>query len=131
MIFVDTSIWYAANVPEDPDHDEARRLLLAATSGLVTTDYVVDELLTLLVARDQREIAVKIGDDFWIQKSCDLYWVKKQDVLAAWRTFVAFDDKNWSFTDCVSYAVMKQLGIVQAFALDEHFRQFGFATVRP
>jgi predicted nucleic acid-binding protein len=63
MIFVDTGIWYAANVEEDPDHDEARRLLLAATSELVTTDYVVDELLTLLIVRKHHDIAVQIGDD--------------------------------------------------------------------
>jgi predicted nucleic acid-binding protein len=42
MIFVDTGIWYAANVPEDPDHVSALELLLGATSDLVTTDYVVD-----------------------------------------------------------------------------------------
>jgi predicted nucleic acid-binding protein len=48
MIFVDTGIWYAANVSEDPEHAVARQLLLNATSSLVTTDYVIDELLTLL-----------------------------------------------------------------------------------
>jgi predicted nucleic acid-binding protein len=37
MIFVDTSIWYAANVTEDPDHDEASRLLLGASDPLITT----------------------------------------------------------------------------------------------
>jgi hypothetical protein len=45
--------------------------------------------------------------------------------------FVTFDDKAWSFTDCVSYTVMTQLGISEAFALDEHFKQFGIANVRP
>jgi predicted nucleic acid-binding protein len=73
MIFVDTSIWYAANVAEDPEHDDARRLLLGATSELVTTDYVIDELLTLLVARKHREVAVRIGPDFWAQKSCSSF----------------------------------------------------------
>jgi predicted nucleic acid-binding protein len=35
------------------------------------------------------------------------------------------------FVDCVSYAVMKRLGISEAYALDEHFKQFGFAAVKP
>jgi hypothetical protein len=51
--------------------------------------------------------------------------------LAAWQVFATFSDKRWSFTDCVSYAVMKRLQIAEAFALDEHFKQFGFATVKP
>jgi hypothetical protein len=51
--------------------------------------------------------------------------------LAAWQVFATFSDKRWSFTDCVSYAVMKRLQIAEAIALDEHFKQFGFATVNP
>ena len=45
--------------------------------------------------------------------------------------FDAYTDKKWSFTDCVSYAVMKRLGIREAFALDDDFRQFGFVSVKP
>jgi predicted nucleic acid-binding protein len=71
MIFVDTGIWYAANVLEDPDHHSARQLLLNATTNLVTTDYVIDELLTLLVARNHRDIAIRIGDDFWSETTSD------------------------------------------------------------
>lgn len=105
--------------------------MLGASSDLITTDYVVDELLTLLVSRSHRDIAVRIGEDFWTQTACDLEWAKEEDIWEAWRIFSTFDDKEWSFTDCVSYAVMKRLAIREAFALDEHFMQFGFATVRP
>lgn len=69
--------------------------------------------------------------DHPIQSSPDQVWVKEEDVWAAWKAFVSFDDKTWSFTDCVSYAVMLRRGIVEAFALDNHFKQFGFTTVRP
>jgi predicted nucleic acid-binding protein len=131
MIFVDTSIWYAANVAEDPDHAAARELLLSAASDLVTTDYVVDELLTLLVARKHRDVAVRIGGDFWAETCCRLEWCSERDVAEAWKVFLMFDDKAWSFTDCVSYAVMKRLAINEAFALDEHFKQFGFDVVKP
>ena len=131
MIFVDTSIWYAAHVSEDPAHPGARQLLRQATSDLITTDYVVDELLTLLIARQQRDVAVRIGDGFWSQSTCKLHWADKTDVLSAWEVFKSFDDKSWSFTDCVSYSVMSRLGISQALALDEHFRQFGFLVVKP
>jgi predicted nucleic acid-binding protein len=131
MILVDTGIWYAANVPEDSDHQVARQLLLNATSDLCTTDYVVDELLTLLVVRGHRAIAKRVGDEFWTQKACDLIWTQPSDIAAAWKVFVTFDDKTWSFTDCVSYTVMKRLGIVETFALDDDFRQFGFVDVKP
>lgn len=131
MIFVDTGIWYAANVAEDPNHEASRELLLEANSSLLTTEYIVDELLTLLVVRRHRDVAVRIGDEFWAQKPCDLVWTTRADIEAAWQLFKTFDDKAWSFTDCVSYAVMKRLDVREAFALDEHFKQFGFAVVRP
>lgn len=131
MIFVDTSLWYAAHVAEEPKHQESRQLLLANASGLLTSDYVVDELLTLLSVRGHRNIAERIGDDFWSEKVSRLHWSTRDDVAAAWRVFTTFNDKTWSFTDCVSYAVMKQLGIDEAFALDDHFRQFGFVRVLP
>jgi len=131
MIFVDTSVWYAASVREDPNHDEARQLLQGATADLLTTDYVVDELLTLLVVRKHRDIAVRIGSGFWTQQSCELARISHHDTQAAWEVFTTFDDKTWSFTDCVSYAVMKRLEIKEAFALDRHFKQFGFVAVNP
>jgi predicted nucleic acid-binding protein len=124
-------VWYAALVAEDTEHLLARSLFLEASSKFVTTDYVVDELLTLLVARHQRDVAVKTGERVWSGECCQLHWVMADDVAAAWKIFVAFDDKRWSFTDCVSYAVMKRLGINEAFALDDDFRQFGFVAVRP
>jgi len=131
MIFVDTGIWSSASVPEDPNHAVARKLLGEVAADLVTTDYVVDELLTLLVMHRHHQIANRIGGDFWSQKVCNLVYVNSSDIASAWDVFVRFNDKSWSFTDCVSYAVMKRMKIVNALALDEHFKQFGFASVSP
>ena len=131
MIFVDTSVWYAANVSEEAEHVIAAALVTEPRGRLVTTDYVIDELLTLLVARGYRPIAKELGGLFWSESVCQIIWVERADIDSAWQVFSAFDDKTWSFTDCVSYAVMKRPQITEAFALDEHFKQFGFADVRP
>lgn len=105
--------------------------MLSGTSEFVTTDYVVDELLTLLVAQKNRSVAVRIGNGFWDESTCKLEWTSRDDIAAAWKVFQQFDDKLWSFTDCISYVVMQRLGIREALSLDEHFRQFGFVTVKP
>jgi predicted nucleic acid-binding protein len=72
-----------------------------------------------------------LGSLLWTGAVCEIIWVARGDIEAAWEVFEAFDDKTWSFTDCVSYAVMKRLGINEAFALDDDFRQFGFVVVKP
>ena len=51
MIFVDTGAWFAAFVPNDADHAMADAWLETNTDLLVTTDYVIDELLTLMKMR--------------------------------------------------------------------------------
>jgi len=35
-------------------------------------------------------------------------------------------DKPWSLTDCISFVVMEQLGLVDALSADHHFEQAGF-----
>jgi predicted nucleic acid-binding protein len=52
------------------------------------------------------------------------------DLVDAYRVFCRYDDKAWSFTDCTSFVLMQRMRIVEAFALDEHFRQMpGIAVV--
>jgi predicted nucleic acid-binding protein len=131
LVFVDTGAWFARFVPSDPDLAAARAWFDGNTSPLVTTDYIVDELLTLLKARGEYQRAIEAGPLLLGGAVCDLEWVGPTDVANAWRVFSTYQDKGWSFTDCVSRAVMERLGITMAAAFDEHFRQFGTVAVVP
>jgi len=53
MIFVDSGAWFATAVPSDRRHVEARLWLAQNSEQLLTSDYVVDEILTLLRARGE------------------------------------------------------------------------------
>ncbi len=131
MIFVDTGAWYAAFVANDPDHAAAAAWFRKNTEPLFTTDYVLDELLTLLRVRREIPVALKIGPLLLDESLATLEFVLPQDVRQAWVVFQSFRDKEWSFTDCVSRVVMQRRGINEAFAFDDHFRQFGTVTVVP
>ncbi len=131
MIFVDTGAWFAAFVPNDPDHRAADTWLSQNTEPLVTTDYVVDELLTLLKRRGEFERSLRIGEEIRREQIARLEWVAPADWEAAWSVFRRFRDKQWSFTDCTSRVVIERLSIPTAFAFDDHFRQFGNVTVVP
>ena len=61
MIFVDTGAWFASVVPSDRDHAAATHWLNQNTQPLITTDYIVDETLTLLKARGQALRAMVYG----------------------------------------------------------------------
>jgi predicted nucleic acid-binding protein len=38
-------------------------------------------------------------------------------------------DKQWSLTDCISFVVMQDRGIVEALTGDHHFEQAGFTAL--
>jgi hypothetical protein len=130
-VFVDTGAWFAAFVPTDRDHARADQWLRQNDRPLVTTDYVLDELLTLLLVRGERERALRVGAALLDGSLADLHWMRREDIQQAWEIFRQFSDKGWSFTDCSSRVVMANLGITSAFAFDEHFRQFGIGPVLP
>ncbi len=131
MIFVDTGAWFAFSVPTDPDHASARALIDANREPLVTTDFVVDELLTLFRVRNQSHRAHQWLDDVYRAGAFDLVRITPADFERAMAIYRDFADKLWSFTDCTSFAVMERLAITKAFAFDQHFRQYGSLTILP
>jgi uncharacterized protein len=131
MIFVDTSVWFAMAVPSDQDHAAVAELLRQNTEPLLTTDYVVDETLTLLRARGYTQRALALGTEFFSGSIATLYYLTEADVQAAWGIFQKYQDKEWSFTDCASKVVIEQMKIMRAASLDHHFHQFGNIIVQP
>lgn len=76
----------------------------------------------------QTTIAFKQRIDIMVASQVlEIVWIDDAIANRSWQIFTKFNvDKEWSFTDCTSYAVMKQLNIAEAFTLDHHFAQMGF-----
>ncbi len=136
QVFVDTGAWDAIADSGDPNHELALlfRDEIAGQCRLITTNYVLDELFTLLLINVgyRRTVAFKRQLDALVQEGIlDAVWVSEDMVERAWDVFEQFNsDKRWSYTDCTSYVVMREHNIVEAFAFDHHFEQMGF-TRRP
>lgn len=92
---------------------------------LLTTDFVLDELLTLLKLRENYALAVAAGNTLLHKAVAKVEQVSEGDFIRAWEVFQQYHDKEWSFTDCTSKVVIERLGITHAFAFDSHFEQFG------
>lgn len=131
MIFVDSGGWFASVVTDDDDYKIARMWLKANKEPLFTTDYIVDETLTLLRARGENQKALEVGNLFFRGILAKIYYLSEEDILQTWRMFQQFSDKKWSFTDCSSKFVCEKFDITRAFSFDKHFRQFGTIIVVP
>ncbi|MEX0643304.1 MAG: PIN domain-containing protein [Pirellulales bacterium] len=131
MILVDTSAWYAAYVPSDPRHQEIAQLLAQHGKELFTTDFVIDETITLLRARGERSRAISFGKDLLISGVTPIEFVTLPDLVNAYQVLIQYRDKAWSFTDCTSLVVMQRLSNREVISLDEHFRQMPSVAVYP
>lgn len=131
MIFVDTSAWVAFTLVDDEYHQAAVHWLSQNSEPLLTTDFVFDEILTLIQARGQKQRAVGTGVLLFTEEMARFHRISSDQFGRAWQVFRDFKDKRWSFTDCTSKVVMDDLGISTAFTFDHHFRQFGNITVVP
>lgn len=131
MIFVDSGAWFAAFVPADVHHPWASAWLDGNTHPLMTTDYVVDETLTLLKSRGEHRRALDVARLLFGGHIATIHFLTESDIRAAFDVFTRYHDKDWSFTDCTSKVVMERLGLATAFAFDHHFHQFGSVAVFP
>jgi len=131
VIFVDTSAWFAYFFPLDAEHTRIKAYLVSRVEPLVTTDYCIDETLTLLLARGELRRALDAGRAFFHADIANLHFVTQDQIHRAWILFQQRAAAGWSFTDCTSKIVIDDLGIQKAATLDEHFRQFGNVTVVP
>jgi len=130
-VFVDTGAWFAMSVTTDPDHERAVSFATQCTQPLITTDYIVDELLTLFARRKHKPLALLWLSDVLHTGGCELISIDETTFREACDVYSQFVDKNWSFTDCSSLVVMRRYGIQHAFSFDEHFRQFATVQVFP
>jgi uncharacterized protein len=129
MDFVDTSAWFAYFVPTDSQHDRVRRYFHSVAAPVLTTDYCVDETLTLLLNREERRRALEAGRAFFETDVIHLHFLTNEQVRRAWILFQTHVSIGWSFTDCTSKVVMDELKIKTAVTLDAHFQQFGVQVV--
>ena len=131
-LFVDTAGWMACADAADPAHARAcaaRDAALRAGQALVTTDFVADETLTLIRMR----LGLAAASAWWqqVDGSSRLGWerIDSQRFERAREVFFQFRDKTFSFTDCTSFVVMRELRLTVALSTDRHFRQAGFQAV--
>ena len=134
-VFVDTWAWYALADSADVDHKLAQlanERLLNEGHTFVTTNFVLDEAVTLILYRLNHTAAVAFRHTVQQLMEAGLVELMRVDETheaAAWKIFEQYADQKFSYTDCTSFAVMSTLGLTHAFTADHHFVVMGFILV--
>lgn len=130
-IFVDTSMFYALVNQKDEFHHQAEDIwerLHSQKVKLLTSNYVLDETFTLIRSRRGRDLVDEFRKNLAGQHKIKIIRVLVTDEAKAWEWFL-LDWSDLSFTDCVSFALMKRLGVENVASFDNHFKRAGFKLV--
>lgn len=125
-LFVDTSAWFAYANRADREHRAVGAVLRSLAGRLTTSNFVLDETLTLCRYRLGHAAAMRVGEALQRSAEVDLVRVTAADERSAWTLFGERPDQRYSFTDCTSFVLMRRLGIGTALALDADFTTEGF-----
>lgn len=132
-LFLDSAFVIALVFKADQNHAEAQATWARVTGEhrqIVTTTFVLNEVVTFLNARGEHELAVEIGNLLFASPAIELVDVERSLVEDGWRFFAQHSDKKFSLTDCISFILMKQRNIGEALTFDAHFTQAGFQMLR-
>jgi uncharacterized protein len=127
----DTSGFFALIDKRDPMHGKAVRWVAKQRKRIrpVSTEWVIGETCTLLVARKRSHLVARFLD--YIDDSAALVLVNPDEMLlhAAKAMIRQQAEQGYSFVDCIGFCLMKERGIRNAFTTDTHYRKAGFSAL--
>jgi uncharacterized protein len=131
LVFVDTGAFAAFMNRNDEHHHEAltvSRKLATQQAQLITTNFIVAETHSLVLARRGRDLA--LATLARIDRTVEfIERIAMEDELQARVILERHDDKTYTYTDATSFAVMERLGLRDVFTFDRHFAQYGFSPL--
>jgi predicted nucleic acid-binding protein len=131
VIFVDTSFWAALYLHDDERHKESAALLLEhGDSTLVTSSHVRGETWTYLNRRVGHKTAQHFLDRLGRTSRLEVALVSEALEADALRWLRRHDEREYSFVDATSFALMRSLKLREALAFDGDFSAAGFVELR-
>lgn len=128
-LFLDTGALYAYFDKNDSEHSKVSSFLDSSADAFYTTNFIIDELVTLLRCRNFKVSQIKsFIENLREGEIAVILHVTPEIEDMSWEFLNKYRDHDFSFTDCTSFVIMKENGIKKACALDDHFKAAGFSV---
>jgi predicted nucleic acid-binding protein len=129
LIFADTFYFLALVNRRDVSHARAVEFGERPDLRLVTTTWVLTEVIDALSTPTHRTVAVALVRKLQNDRQVTIVSATQDWFDRGLELFEARADKAWTLTDCVSFTVMQSLGLTEALTADRHFEQAGFKAL--
>ena len=130
-VFVDSSAYLALLDTDDEHHNEAiatLQELAQARYRQFTTNVLLIESHALILSVLGRGRAAQFLTDME-ESNTVVIRARASDEARAKQILFQYTDKDFSFADATSFAVMERLAIRLAFTFDRDFAQYGFSVL--
>jgi uncharacterized protein len=128
-VFADTAFWLGLVVKQDQFHEQAQRWSLRIRGRITTTAAVLLETANALSRPAWRAHGVALIEHLQLRKDIDVIEFSSDLWRRGWDLYRQRPDKDWSLTDCISFVVMQDAGLVEALTTDDDYRQAGFRAL--
>ncbi len=132
VIFVDASAWIALADRDDSNHKKAAAVypsLLTANNRLITSNFVIAETYIVLLKELGQAAAISFLERVKTSPRITRVYSTEDIESEAQKMLGKYRDHDFSYTDAVSFIIMKRQKIGKAFAFDKHFLSAGFTVV--
>jgi predicted nucleic acid-binding protein len=131
-VFVDTAAWIALFNRRDALHHQTRQIMdrfRQQNIVLVSTEFLLLEVADAFSDSAIRGLTVEYINRLRRWKNLQIIPVSQSLLAEGWEIYSQRSDKDWGLTDCISFVVMTQENIAEAFTSDHHFQQAGFVKL--
>jgi uncharacterized protein len=130
-VFVDSSVYLALLDVDDEHHSQATQLVHQLAQQryrqFITNVLLIESHALILSVLGRRQAAQFLKD--MEESKTVIIRVRATDEERAKQILFQYDDKDFSFADAISFAVMERLDIRLAFTFDRDFAQYGLTVL--
>ena len=129
LVFADAFYFVARLNRRDQHHERVVAFSREFRSQILTTDWVLMEVADALAKSECRSRIRDFTLHLRLASGCEVVPTSRDLLDRALELYQQHKDKEWTFTDCVSFVVMRERGITEALTEDRHFVQAGFTVL--
>mgnify|MGYP005866451497 CR=1 FL=1 len=125
-VFADTAYFVAVVNARDPWHALALKAGVTIQGPILTTEFVLVEFGNALSSARDRQLFIDFVEFMKSEPRFEILPASTELMEVGFVLYSGRPDKNWSMTDCISFAAMKERQITDVLTTDHHFMQAGF-----